>query len=45
MASDVKAEAAYKFLLKTSKNKKHRRLNKFYKEKEIIDKNTRQNKT
>ena len=44
MASDVKSEAAYKFLLKTSKNKKHRRLNKFLKETEIISINSRQNK-
>ena len=36
MASDVKSETAYKFLLKTSKNKKHHRLNKFLKETEII---------
>ena len=36
MASDVKSEAAHKFLLKTSKNKKHHRLNKFLKKTEII---------
>ena len=44
MASDVKSEAAYKFLLKTSKNKKHHRLNKFLKETEIISIDSRQNK-
>ena len=44
MASDVKSEAAYKFLLKTSKNKKHHRLNKFLKETEIISVDSRQNK-
>jgi DNA-3-methyladenine glycosylase II len=44
MASDVKSETAYKFLLKTSKNKKHYRLNKFLKETEIISIDSRQNK-
>jgi DNA-3-methyladenine glycosylase II len=44
MASDVKSETAYKFLLKTSKNKKHHRLNKFLKETEIISIDSRQNK-
>ena len=44
MASDVKTETAYKFLLKTSKNKKHHRLNKFLKETEIISIDSRQNK-
>jgi len=44
MASDVKSEAAHKFLLKTSKNKKHHRLNKFLKETEIISIDSRQNK-
>ena len=44
MASDVKSEAAYKFLLKTSKNKKHHRLNKFLKETEIISIDSRRNK-
>ena len=44
MASDVKSEAAYKFLLKTSKNKKHHRLNKFLKGTEIISIDSRQNK-
>ena len=44
MASDVKSETAYKALLKTSKNKKHHRLNKFLKETEIISIESRQNK-
>jgi DNA-3-methyladenine glycosylase II len=44
MASDVKSEAAYKFLLKTSKNKKHHQLNKFLKETEIISIDSRRNK-
>ena len=44
MASDVKSETAYKFLLKISKNKKHHRLNKFLKETEIISIDSRQNK-
>jgi DNA-3-methyladenine glycosylase II len=44
MASDVKSETAYKFLLKTSKNKKHHRLNKFLKETQIISIDSRQNK-
>jgi DNA-3-methyladenine glycosylase II len=44
MASDVKSETAYKALLKTSKNKKHHRLNKFLKETEIISIKSRQNK-
>ena len=44
MASDVKSETAYKFLLKTSKNKKHHRFNKFLKETEIISIDSRQNK-
>ena len=44
MASDVKSETAYKALLKTSKNKKHHRLNKFLKETEIISIDSRQNK-
>ena len=44
MASDVKSETAYKFLLKTSKNKKHHRLNKFLRETEIISIDSRRNK-
>ena len=44
MASDVKSVIAYKALLKTSKNKKHHRLNKFLKETEIISIDSRQNK-
>jgi DNA-3-methyladenine glycosylase II len=44
MASDVKSETAYKFLLKTSKNKKHHRLNKFLKKTEIISIDSRRNK-
>ena len=44
MASDVKSETAYKFLFKTSKNKKHLRLNKFLKETQIISIDSRQNK-
>ena len=44
MASDVKSETAYKALLKTSKNKKHHRLNKFLKETEIISIDSRRNK-
>ena len=44
MASDFKSEAAHKFLLKTSRNKKHHRLNKFLKETEIISIDSRHNK-
>jgi DNA-3-methyladenine glycosylase II len=44
MASDDKSGTAYKALLKTSKNKKHHRLNKFLKETEIISIESRQNK-
>ena len=44
MASDVKSETAYKSLLKTSKNKKHHRLNKFLKETDLISIDSRQNK-